>query len=198
MREAKVLLLGCSAGGFGLVYDLVLGLPEDFPLPVIVIIHRSKKYRSSMEELLDSKSRISVKLAEDKEQIKKGFVYFAPPDYHLLLEPEGFFTLDTSEPVMYCRPSIDVTFQSVADVYQENVIALLFSGANADGADGLAYIQAKKGLVGVQNPEAAEVRTMPDAAIGRCQVDMILSNSEIFSFIGSIATVLNSVKDGKD
>ena len=151
-----------------------------------------------MEELLDSKSSICVKLAEDKEKIRKGFVYFAPPDYHLLLEPDDIFTLDTSEPVMYCRPSIDVTFQSVADVYQEKVIALLLSGANADGADGLCYIHNKRGLIGVQDPEIAEVRTMPEAAINRCSADLILNNSQIFSFVARISAIINGTRDGQD
>src|SRR5690606_5939006 len=111
-------------------------LPKNFPLPVVVVIHRSRKHRSSIEELLNSKSKVKVKVAEDKDQLKKGTVYFAPSDYHLLVEPDGSISLDSSEPVLYSRPSIDVTFESIADVYRDNVIALLLSGANADGAEG--------------------------------------------------------------
>ena len=188
IRKAEALLIGCSAGGFNLVYELVCDLPAKFPMPVIIVIHRSRKYKSSMEELLDSKSGASVKLADDKEPIKKGFVYFAPPDYHLLLEPEGVFSLDSSEPVFYSRPSIDVTFKSVADVYQQNLIAMLLSGANEDGVDGLCYIEKKGGLVIIQNPDDAEVRRMPEAALMKCRGGMVFSNAEIHAFVSTIAT----------
>lgn len=188
IQKAEVLLIGCSAGGFNLVYELVASLPAKFPVPVIVIIHRSRKYKSSMEDLLNSKSRIQVKLSEDKENMKKGYVYFAPPDYHLLLEPEGCFSLDSSEPVLYSRPSIDVTFKSVADVFNDKVIAMLLSGANEDGADGLCYIYDKGGLVVVQDPDNAEVRRMPEAALMRCKGGLVLNNPEIFTFLSSIAT----------
>jgi two-component system, chemotaxis family, protein-glutamate methylesterase/glutaminase len=188
IRQAEALLIGCSAGGFNLVYELVASLPAKFPLPVVVIIHRSRKYKSSMEELLNSKSRIEVKLSEDKEIMRKGVVYFAPPDYHLLLEPEGIFSLDSSEPVLYSRPSIDVTFKSVTDVYKNKVIAMLLSGANEDGAEGLCYIHDRGGLVVVQDPDHAEVRRMPEAALNRCNGGLVLDNAEIFSFLSSIAT----------
>lgn len=141
-----------------------------------------------MEELLNSKSNIQVKLSEDKEMIRKGCAYFAPPDYHLLLEPEGCFSLDSSEPVLYSRPSIDVTFKSVADVYKEKVIGMLLSGANEDGADGLCYIHDKGGLVVIQNPDEAEVRRMPEAAVSRCPGALILTNEDIFAFLSNIAT----------
>ena len=132
-----------------------------------------------------------VQVAGDKDQLKKGNVYFAPSDYHLLLEPDESFTLDSSEPVLYSRPSIDVTFQSVADVYNDQVIAILLSGANTDGADGICYIHAKNGFTVVQNPDSAEVRTMPEAAITKCSADLVLTNLEIFSFMETLATTIN-------
>ena len=131
-----------------------------------------------------------VKVANDKDQLKRGTVYFAPSDYHLLLEPDQTFTLDCSEPVLYSRPSIDVTFQSVADVFNENVIAFLLSGANTDGASGMCYIRQKNGFTVVQDPNSAEVRTMPEAAINRCSADLILSTQEIFSFIDSLGATI--------
>lgn len=191
VKRAKVVLIGCSAGGFTLVFDIVSKLPKNFPLPVIVIIHRSRKHKSSIEEILNSKSKVMVKVAGDKDQLTSGNVYFAPSDYHLLLEPSGLLTLDCSETVLYSRPSIDVTFQSVADVYQDQVIAILLSGANADGADGICYIHEKKGFTIVQDPESAEVRTMPEAAINKCSTDLILTNLEIFSFMETLATTIN-------
>lgn len=191
-KKAKVVVIGCSAGGFTVVFDIIAKLPKNFPLPVIVVIHRSRKHKSSIEDLLNSKSKLKVKAAEDKDQLKKGSVYFAPSDYHLLVEPDGSLSLDSSEPVLYSRPSIDVTFQSVTDVYKEDVIAILLSGANADGADGLSYISERNGFVIVQDPECAEVRTMPEAAISRGSADLILSNSEIFSFMEKLGTSIAS------
>jgi two-component system chemotaxis response regulator CheB len=102
------------------------------------------------------------------------------------------FTLDCSEPVLFSRPSIDVTFQSVADVYKEKVVGVLLSGANADGAAGIAYIKERNGFTIVQNPESAEVKTMPEAAIKKCEPDLILNNVEIFSFMDALSTTINS------
>lgn len=191
VKKSKVVVLGCSAGGFTLVFDIISKLPKNFPLPVIVVIHRSRKHKSSIEELLNNKSKVMVKVASEKDRLKKGNVYFAPSDYHLLLEPDETLSLDYSEPILFSRPSIDVTFQSVADVYQDKVIAILLSGANTDGAEGICYINKKKGFTIVQNPENAEVKTMPEAAINKCNVDLILNNSEIFSFMETIATTIN-------
>jgi len=185
-RNAKVLLLGGSAGSFKLIFGLIERLPRDFSMPVIVVIHRSRKFRSEVEALLNRKSQVSVCLASDKLKIEKGHVYFAPPDYHLLLEPDGTLTLDYSEPVYHSRPSIDTTFLSVADVYQDEVIAVLLSGANADGAEGLCYIHTKNGVAVVQDPAGAEVKTMPESAIARCKDALILSDESIFAFIKSI------------
>ena len=190
VKNAKVVVIGCSAGGFTLVFDIISKLPKNFPLPVIVVIHRSRKHKSSIEELLNNKSKVIVKVANDKDQLKRGHVYFAPSDYHLLLEPDETLTLDCSEPILFSRPSIDVTFQSVADVYNEQVIAILLSGANADGAAGICYIHDRKGFTIVQDPESAEVRTMPEAAISRCGTDLILNNWEIFSFMDNLATTI--------
>jgi two-component system, chemotaxis family, protein-glutamate methylesterase/glutaminase len=192
VKDAKVLVIGCSAGGFSLVFEIIASLPKGFPLPVVVIIHRSRKHKSSIEEILNGKSKVMVKVAADKDEIKMGNVYFAPSDYHLLLEPNGLFTLDCSEPVLFSRPSIDVTFESIADVYHEKVIALLLSGANTDGASGICYIHKKNGFTIVQDPKSAEVKTMPEAAINRCKTDLVLNNLEIFSFMETLATTINN------
>jgi two-component system chemotaxis response regulator CheB len=189
LQQSKLLVIGCSAGGFKLVFDLVASMPVSMPVPVIVIMHRSRRYRSSVEELLGGKAKVRVKIAEDKEQLKSGCVYFAPADYHLLIEPHGTLALDASEPVHFCRPAIDVTFQSASDVYGAGLLALLLSGANEDGADGLAYMSRNKGIAVIQAPEAAEVKTMPQAAIRKCRSGMILTNEELFSLVGVLAGI---------
>lgn len=183
---AKAMVIGCSAGGFNLLYDLIVQLPENFSLSVVVVIHRSKKYESTIEKVLTLKGSISVKIAGDKQMLKPGTVYFAPPDYHLLLEPDYSFTLDFSEPLFFCRPSIDVTFQSVSDVMDNKVIGVLLSGANEDGAAGIKYIGENGGLTVVQDPNEAEVGTMPMAAIKLSHVDLILKNDEIFNLFNEI------------
>lgn len=179
-------MIGCSAGGYSLLHDLILKLSENYPLAVIVVIHRSRKYESRLEKELTDKGSILVEKAGDKQLMEKSKVYFAPADYHLLLEPDGYFTLDFSEPVHFCRPSIDVSFQSVADVLGSKVIGVLLSGANQDGAIGIKYIGDKGGLTVVQDPEDAEVDTMPLSAINLTQVDMILKNNELFYLFDEI------------
>lgn len=186
IKNAEILVMGCSAGGFSIIYDLVLNFPENFPLPVLIVIHRSSKYKSLIEEQLNLNGKLKVKMAEDKEQMKRGVVYFAPPDYHLLVEEDGSLSLDYSEPIHFCRPSIDATFQSAADVYEEKVIAVLLSGANEDGADGIAYVSELNGLTVVQDPDIAEVRTMPQAAIEKTSVDLILNNVQISELMNNI------------
>ena len=191
IKHAEVLLIGCSAGGFNLVFDLVLQLPANYPLTVIIVIHRSKKFKSSLEELLNRKAKVPVRLVQDKEPIKKGYVYFATSDYHLLIEPDHIFSLDFSDPVLFCRPSIDITFKSAADIFGEKVISILLSGANEDGADGTYFIGKKGGLTVVQDPASAEVSTMPQAAINRGEVDLVLNNSDIFELVTDIPAILN-------
>ncbi|MXV15096.1 chemotaxis protein CheB [Hufsiella ginkgonis] len=187
VRGAGIMVIGASAGGFNLIFDLVLSLPATFPVPVIVIIHRNRRYQSAIEELLDQKAAVRVKMAAEKDTLNPGCVYFAPPDYHLLIEPDGTLSLDYSEPVWYCRPSIDVTFESASDVYARNAIGILLSGANEDGAEGLAYIENNHGLVIAQDPVDAEVKTMPQAAINKCRRCMVLSNEHLFQFVNQVA-----------
>ena len=184
--EAEAIVIGCSAGGFTLLYELIVRLPGNFPLAVEVVIHRSRKYESTIEKVLTAKGSIPVKIAGDKQLLKPGKVYFAPADYHLLLEPDYSFTLDFSEPLYFCRPSIDVTFQSVSDVMGKKVIGVLLSGANEDGAVGIKYIGENGGLTVVQDPNEAEVDTMPKAAIKLSPVDLILKNDEIFNLLNEI------------
>jgi two-component system chemotaxis response regulator CheB len=132
-----------------------------------------------LEELLSSRTNIPVKEVEDKETIKKGTIYLAPGDYHLLLENEILFSLDTSERVNYCRPSIDVTFQSASDVFGASLIGILLSGANVDGTAGLQTISGNGGYTIVQDPATAEVSYMPANAIKNGKVNAIAAGDQI-------------------
>lgn len=181
--ERKILLLAGSAGGFSVILNILKSLERPILIPVIVIVHRNPKYASSIEDTLSKALVQKIKTADDKETIEDGTIYFAPAGYHLLVEPDYSFSLDISEPVQYSRPSIDVTFESVAEIYKENCTAILFSGANQDGAQGLLMIKQYGGKTFVQDPTTAEVPIMPEAAIQLDAQDRILSIQEIKDYI---------------
>lgn len=176
------MILACSAGGFKILFRMLRVLPPELPVGILVVIHRNARYETNIEESIMAKSRIPVKVAEEKERVRPGTAYFAPAGYHLLIEPDRSISLDVSEPVNFCRPSIDVTMQSAADIYGAGTLAILLSGANQDGAQGMQTIQQAQGLCIVQNPEQAEIKTMPEAAINLGVADLILNNEELITF----------------
>jgi two-component system chemotaxis response regulator CheB len=123
--------------------------------------------------------QLKIKYAEDKEKIRKGCVYIAPPDYHLLIEDDRTFSLSVDAPVNYSRPSIDVLFESASDVFSEHIIGIILTGANSDGSLGLKRIKERGGLTIVQSPQSAEYPVMPTAAIAETDVDYVLDIEEI-------------------
>jgi len=159
-----IVVIGGSSGSIGIITSIVNALPAGFNIPVIIIIHRKKNVTSELKRTLSSISR-KVTEPEDKERITDGGIYLAPQNYHLLIEHERIFSLDYSEPEHFSRPSIDVTFLSVAEVYKHSALAILLSGANRDGAAGIAGITARGGRAIVQDPATAEYPLMPEAAI---------------------------------
>jgi len=178
----ELLIIACSAGGMMLLMDLLSQLRSEVRFAVLVVVHRNDKFQSSLEQMAQYRCKLNVKSAEEKEQLKPGVVYFAPAGYHLLVENDRTLSLDVSEPVNYCRPSIDVTMQSAAEVYQEHVTAILLSGANKDGADGVSAIYKYGGTTLVQDPAYAEVDIMPKAAIATQAVVSILSDEELVKY----------------
>jgi two-component system chemotaxis response regulator CheB len=178
--NSRILLLGGSAGSFKLLFRLVKLLPENFNKTVIIIIHRKKNFFSEIEKLFAENSRMLLREISDKEPIMDNTIYIAPANYHALVENEGFFSLDVSDAVWYSKPSIDVTFESVAEVYKECVTAVLFSGANQDGAEGLLKLRQKGALTIAQHPQDAEMTEMPQAAIDIHAAEYILRTTEIF------------------
>jgi two-component system chemotaxis response regulator CheB len=163
---------------------LLSGLPDDFPVPVVIAQHRGKDTEIGLCDFLARSSRLPVSEPEDKESIVPGRAYLAPRDYHLLVE-KGTFALSTDPPVGFARPSIDVLFESVADEYKEHTIGIVLTGANRDGASGLAAIKLRGGLTLVEDPASAACREMPDAAIAGTGVDHILSLDDIGPFLGA-------------
>ena len=183
-RGFRMVVVGVSAGGLHALRTLVRGLPADFDLPVAIVQHRSKD-SELLCELLQECACIPVAEVTDKEEALPGRVYVAPPDYHLLAE-EGFFSLSTDDPVRYSRPSIDVLFASASDVYGPDLVGVVLTGANADGARGLRRIVDRGGYAVVQDPESADVKVMPRAAIAAVPEACVLPLDEIGPHLAAI------------
>jgi two-component system, chemotaxis family, protein-glutamate methylesterase/glutaminase len=159
----RFVAVGVSAGGLNALQEIVAGLPADFGLPMAIVQHRARE-SELLCELLQDRTALRVVEVTDKEPVDAGTVYVAPPDYHLLVD-DGFFSLSKDEPVRFSRPSIDVMFESAADVYGMDTIGVVLTGANADGAAGLRRIADAGGHAIVQDPTTAEVRVMPRNAL---------------------------------
>ena len=178
----KAIVIGTSAGGLIALSAILQQLPADYPIPLVIVQHRTKDQKTLLEEVLQQKSKLNVVQAEEKEKIKPGFVFMAPPDYHLLIESDYSFSLSAEDPVHFSRPSIDVLFESAADVYKETLIGIILTGSNADGAAGIAAINNQGGLTIAQDPSEARFAEMPRAAIKKGATN-IYSLAQITDFI---------------
>jgi two-component system chemotaxis response regulator CheB len=174
----EIVVIGTSTGGLKALQVLLSGLPVEFRLPVVIVQHRGKGAESGLCEFLTKFCSLPVSEPEDKEPVMPGRVYLAARDYHLLLEA-GSFALSTDHAVGFARPSIDVLFESAADEYQEGAIGVILTGANRDGARGLAKIKASGGTTVIEDPFAAACPEMPQAALALTRADWILSLPEI-------------------
>ncbi|TVP62716.1 MAG: chemotaxis protein CheB [Nodularia sp. (in: Bacteria)] len=174
----KFVVMGTSLGGLSALQIVLSNLPADFLVPIAIVQHRHKNSGNALQALLQENSFLPIKEVEDKDEILPGQVYLAPPDYHLLIE-RGYLALSTDEPVSYARPSIDVLFESAADIYAEQAIGVILTGANQDGTQGLKKIKDRGGMTIVQEPATAESSIMPAAAISAVKVDGILPLLEI-------------------
>ncbi len=179
----RYLVVGGSAGSLEVILNLVAHLPEHPNAVIIVVVHRKKDNDSILVDLLASRTRLPVREVEDKDPILINTIYLAPPDYHLLIERTDLFSLDSSEKIHFSRPSIDVTFESVAEAFGERVIGILLSGANADGAFGLAKIRKAGGYTIVQDPTTADVGYMPQQALNLTPVDQVLPAAGIAEWL---------------
>jgi two-component system, chemotaxis family, protein-glutamate methylesterase/glutaminase len=175
---SEIVVVGASSGGLKAAQILLSGLNVAFALPVVIVQHRGKDHESGLCEYLSLCTSLPVTEPEDKEAVLPGRVYLAPRDYHLLIDGPSF-ALSVDSPVGYARPSIDVLFESAADQYKERAIGVILTGANQDGARGLAAIKTQGGLTMVQDPRTAAHREMPDAAVARTTPDWILPLQEI-------------------
>ena len=160
----SVVAIGTSWGGLAALTKLLGDLPTDFGIPIVVVQHRSKDSEKLLVQLLQDATDMKVGEIEDKDPLTPGMVHVAPANYHVLIE-EGYASLTIEEPVRFSRPSIDVMFSSAADTYGAGAIGVVLTGANEDGARGLAHIVKRGGLALVQDPKTAEIPIMPQAAI---------------------------------
>jgi len=188
-EKYKAIVAGVSAGGLSALSGILKGLPSDYPVPIIVVQHRAKDQKDLLEEVLQGKCEIRIKQADEKEKIETGFVYTAPPDYHLLIENDKTFSLSSDEPVHFSRPSIDVLFETAATVFGDTLIGIILTGANNDGAAGIVAIKKNGGLTIAQDPAEAQFPFMPEAAIQTKAVQHVLTLSEINNFLSKIITV---------
>lgn len=178
-----IFLIGGSAGSLKVLLEILPNIRKDISFPIIIILHRKGSVDSILAELLNSRTKLIVTEAEEKEKLMPGYIYIAPADYHLLIEKDETISLDFSEKLNYSRPSIDVTFISASEVYRDKTFALLLSGANSDGVDGLNWIKQNNGTTVVQDPVTAEVDFMPRQAVMNAKIDFILEPKQIAAFI---------------
>lgn len=179
----KAIIIGGSAGSFQVVTKIISSLPENYPLPVILCLHRLKHVRSGFVEALSIKSKMPIVEPNDKDPIKPGKIYLAPANYHLYVELGNKFALSTEEAVNHSRPSIDLSFFSAAYNYKRKLVGVILSGANKDGALGLKSVTDNGGLTIVQDPKECQVPTMTTASISATKVDHVLSTNKIIDFL---------------
>ena len=179
----QLLIIGGSAGSLEVISFLLPKLILPITYSIVVVIHRKQGVDDLLTGLLQNGCPLPVSEAREKEVIRSGTVYLAPPDYHLLFENNKTFSLDHSEKVNYSRPSIDVSFESASHVFKENVLGLLLSGANQDGTAGLKQIRKMGGKIIVQNPESASFPYMPMHALQVTSPDAVLVKEEMSAFI---------------
>lgn len=178
----ELIVIGCSMGGMEALETILCSLPANFETPIAIAQHRHKKSSDSLPEYYRRSCKVRTIDADDKQWIQPSTIYFAPADYHLLVE-KGEFSLSVDEHVHYSRPSIDVLFESAADAYGKALIGVILTGANNDGAAGVKRIKKQGGLVVAQDPKTAEATEMPDAAIATGAVDQILPLERIGPFL---------------
>jgi len=175
----KAIVIGSSTGGFYALKRIITALPEGFALPILIVQHISSNSDNFMAKYLDNLSHVTVKEADEKEKILPSTVYIAPPNYHMLMEEDFTISLSTEQKRNYARPSVDVLFETAALAFGDQVIGVVLTGANNDGAKGLLAIKTAGGLTMVQNPDESEAYLMPQSAIDVAAPHFVLSLDEI-------------------
>lgn len=184
----QAVVVGCSAGGLSALHALLGGLSGPLPVPMVVVCHSGSEDMRTFCELLGSRSGLPVQEAEERQLPEPGMIHVAPAGYHLLIERDGRFALSVDPRVAFSRPSIDVLFESAAEVWREHLLAVLLTGANSDGAEGCVRVRRNGGTLIVQDPETAQVPMMPAAALELAGADHCLPLSHIPSLLESLCS----------
>ena len=174
-----MIVVGASWGGLRAIARMLEGLPDGFATPLVIVQHRgADSSHAPLEGLWSARGSLALQEVQDKDPVREGVVHVAPPDYHLIVE-SGRLALSVDERVHYSRPSIDVCFETAADAYGDRLIAVLLSGANADGAAGMRRVDELGGCTIAQDPETAEQAVMPQSAIELGAANLVLPLDEI-------------------
>ena len=190
LGQIEAVAIGTSAGGVDALSVLLPALPVGLQASVFVVIHLPRQRPSHLVEIFQPKCALPVREAQDKERVERGTVYFAPPDYHLLLERGPAIALSVDELVNFSRPSVDVLFESAADVYGSSLLGVVLTGASQDGAAGLQAIRRAGGTTIVQEPATARVPVMVESALKRGPADFVLSLEAIAVRLGTLEPVV--------
>jgi two-component system chemotaxis response regulator CheB len=186
-RRIEAIVIGASAGGIEALSALLPALPIGLRAAVFIVLHLPRERPSLLVEVFTPRCALPVREAQDKEPVEAGTVYFAPPDYHLLLDDGPQLALSADEPVHFSRPSIDVLFESAADVYADRLLGIILTGASEDGASGLEAVHRAGGATVVQQPESAQAPLMVQSALRRSPVDRVLTLDEIAGLLRTLA-----------
>ncbi|WP_211232051.1 chemotaxis protein CheB [Pseudoduganella violaceinigra] len=178
-RTIDAVVIGASAGGVNALMQMLPALPRGYRIPIVVVLHVKSGRHNQLVEVFQQRVVLPVREAGDKDDVIPGTLYFAPAGYHLLIENERSFSLSCDAPLHFARPAIDVTMETAADVYGANLLGILLTGANDDGAAGMAAIGKAGGMTAVQDPEEANVDVMPLAAIRLRAPDLVLPLEKI-------------------
>ena len=182
----RAIVIGASAGGVVAVRTLLAGLPASLPCAVLVVIHLPRELPSLLAELMASAAALPVAEAEDKQPIAPGQVLLAPPDYHLMVEDAEHVALSVDAPQLYSMPSIDVLFESAAHVWRHELLAIVLTGASADGARGAVAVRHAGGRVWIQDPDEAEMPVMPAAALESAGADAVLTLQQMIQQLSGV------------
>ena len=175
--------MGASAGAVEALNQLLPAVPQDARIPLVVVVHLPANRPSLLPEVFAPRCQAKVLEPDDKQPMTAGNIWFAPSNYHLLIEADRSFAFSTDLPVNFSRPSLDVTFESAADVFGERLCCIVLTGANNDGARGARAVRQNGGLVIVQDPTSADSRQMPEAAISSANPQIIAPLPEIKELI---------------
>ncbi|MCW3104829.1 MAG: chemotaxis protein CheB [Bacteroidetes bacterium] len=190
--QYEAIVIGVSSGGMNAMNILFSRLPKEFSIPIVLLQHIGPHSDNLWIKILNNKTNVVIKEADEKEKIEKGRVYVSPPNYHLLIEKNKTFSLSIDARVNYARPSIDVLFESAAEAYKSKLIGIILTGSNSDGTNGMKRIKECGGLTIAQDPETAESGYMPASAIAAVKVDHILSLQGISDLLIKIAKENNA------